>query len=42
MLTVVAAKSAVAQEKDYKLADVGGLYVFARRKGTKAGAIKIA
>lgn len=36
MLTVVAAKNAAPKDKDYKLADSGGLYLFVTIKGHKS------
>jgi len=40
MLTDTAAKNAAAREKDYKLADSGGLYLFVTTKGAKVWRLK--
>ena len=39
-LTDTAARKAQPGDKDYKLADVGGLYLFVTTKGTKSWRLK--
>ena len=40
MLTAVAIKNALPREKDYKLSDAGGLYLFVSKSGHKSWRLK--